>query len=48
MIRMGFDKEDITPEPGLPLSGFAFRENMSSAQVDDPIQVGRCYKILKN
>jgi neutral ceramidase len=39
MIRMGFAKEDITPEPGLPLSGFAFRENMPSTHVDDPLHV---------
>ena len=37
MIRAGFGKADITPEPGLPLSGFAYRENSPSTHIDDPL-----------
>ena len=39
MIEAACCKADITPPPGLPLSGFAFRENKSSTHVDDPIRV---------
>ncbi len=35
----GFGEADITPAPGLPLSGFIFRENQPSVGIDDPLHV---------
>ena len=35
----GCGEADITPPPGLPLSGFIFRENRPSTGVDDPLSV---------
>lgn len=39
MMEAACCKADITPQPGLPLGGFAFRENKPSTHVDNPIQV---------
>ena len=39
MFEAGFGTADITPEPGMPLSGFAFRENKPSTRIEDPIKV---------
>ena len=35
----GCGEADITPPPGIPLSGFIFRENKPSVGVDDPLSV---------
>lgn len=39
MLNVGFAIKDITPEPGLTLSGFAARCNQPSEGVDDPLSV---------
>lgn len=39
MIQAGSGKADITPPIGLPLSGFAVRQNRPSTAVDDPLVV---------
>ncbi|MGE5222623.1 MAG: neutral/alkaline non-lysosomal ceramidase N-terminal domain-containing protein [Omnitrophica WOR_2 bacterium] len=39
MLLAGCGIADITPEPGIPLSGFAVRQNKPSLAVDDPLQV---------
>jgi hypothetical protein len=38
-FEVGCGVSDITPTPGIALSGFIFRENKPSAQVDDPLSV---------
>ena len=38
-MRVGHAARDITPEPGITLSGFAARCNKPSSGVDDPIFV---------
>ena len=39
MIRVGSGKADITPPVGLPLSGFAVRQNRPSVAIDDALSV---------
>jgi len=39
MLTVGYAVRDITPEPGLTLSGFASRCNQPSEGVDDPLSV---------
>ncbi len=39
MLRVGCAKADITPPVGLPLSGFAVRQNRPSVAIDDPLFV---------
>ena len=39
MINVGFAQRDITPAPGLTLSGFASRRNQPSEGIDDPLSV---------
>ena len=39
MIRVGSARVEITPPVGLPLSGFAMRQNRPSVAVDDPLFV---------
>jgi hypothetical protein len=38
-IEVGYGEADITPSPGITLSGFIFRENKPSTSVDDPLSV---------
>ncbi len=38
-MRVGYSVRDITPLPGLTLSGFAARRNQPSKGVDDPIEI---------
>ena len=38
-FEVGCGVSDITPTPGIALSGFIFRENSPSTQVDDPLSV---------
>lgn len=38
-LAAGFGAADITPQPGIALSGFIFRENKPSEGVDDPLVV---------
>jgi hypothetical protein len=38
-LTVGYGEADITPLPGIPLSGFIFRENRPSDGVDDPLSV---------
>ncbi len=38
-LTVGCGEEDITPQPGIPLSGFIFRENQPSVGVDDALSV---------
>ena len=38
-LTVGYGEADITPQPGIPLSGFIFRENQPSTGVDDPLSV---------
>jgi neutral ceramidase len=39
MLLVGSGKADITPPVGLPLSGFAVRQNKPSIAIDDPLTV---------
>jgi len=39
MLNIGFATKDITPAPGLTLSGFASRRNQPSEGIDDPLSV---------
>ena len=38
-MNVGFATRDITPAPGLTLSGFAARRNQPSEGIDDPLSV---------
>jgi hypothetical protein len=38
-IRVGSGFSDITPDVGIPLSGFAIRRNRPSVAIDDPLSV---------
>jgi hypothetical protein len=38
-FEVGYGEADITPQPGIALSGFIFRENKPSTSIDDPLSV---------